>query len=88
MTVATSIVEALGGTNKVARETGIPPQTVSAWKQSKGGIPHWRRPTLIELARRTNKALSPELTAYLTASRDPASRGEAGAANDTVSDGA
>jgi hypothetical protein len=83
MTIAAQIVDELGGPTKLKEQTGIPIQTIWDWKRN-GNIPHWRRSTVLDAAQRLNKALTPEMTAYL-ASRDPAPRGEAGVANHIVS---
>ena len=62
-TVAT-IFETLGGVKAVAMETGDPYQTVHSWK-AKGAIPRWRRPPLLEMARRRGKMFPPSALAYL-----------------------
>jgi hypothetical protein len=70
MTIAAQIIDALGGPTKLHRKTGIPVQTIWDWKDS-GNIPHWRRSTLIEAAKKLPEPLDPQQLAYL-ASADPA----------------
>jgi len=77
MTIAAQIVDALGGPTAIHRKTGIPVQTIWDWKR-KGNIPHWRRPTVIEAAKKLDEPLSTELLAYL-ASADPAPKQAAAA---------
>lgn len=67
MTLVERIFEALGGVTAIARETGNPVQTVHSWK-AEGNIPHWRRAAVIEAAKRLDKALPPDLLAYLVSS--------------------
>jgi hypothetical protein len=57
MQTATDIIEALGGTVKVARALSLSPTTVSSWKTSKGGIPSWRLEKVKALAKRQGIAL-------------------------------
>ncbi len=47
---ASDIIDALGGTSKVAGALGIPPQTVSSWKAT-GSIPKWRTDAVRKLAK-------------------------------------
>lgn len=54
---ADDIVNALGGTNAVAKALSVPVSTVSSWKQ-KNSIPPWRRPMLLKLAMECDVALS------------------------------
>lgn len=49
MMTATEIIEALGGTVKVATALELTPSTVSSWKTS-GNIPRWRMDKLEVLA--------------------------------------
>ena len=58
------IFMALGGATAIAAETGDPVQTVHSWK-SKGSIPRWRRPSLLEVARRKSVCLPNEAIQYL-----------------------
>lgn len=67
MHIVDRIFEELGETTAIANETGDPVQTVNCWKTN-GNIPRWRRASLIEIARRTNKALSDESLEYLASS--------------------
>ncbi|MFS0737537.1 hypothetical protein ABC347_10850 [Sphingomonas sp. 1P06PA] len=60
------IFEGLGRPTHVAADLGFPVQTVHSWKK-KGNIPGWRRPAVLDLARRRNLALSAEAWAYLVA---------------------
>lgn len=57
MQTADQIVEALGGSANIARETGIPLTTIESWKAA-NFIPDWRRETLLSLAMRKEKPLS------------------------------
>ena len=41
MQTASDIIEALGGTVKLANALGLTPSTVSSWKSAKRGIPRW-----------------------------------------------
>jgi DNA-binding transcriptional regulator YdaS (Cro superfamily) len=58
MKTATDIIEALGGTVKVARALSLSPTTVSSWKTAKRGIPSWRWEKVEALAKREGVALS------------------------------
>lgn len=51
MQTVSDIIEALGGTSKVADALGAPPQTVSSWKAA-NSIPHWRMDGIKKLARK------------------------------------
>ena len=64
MSIIDSIFKALEGPTNIARATGDPVQTVHSWK-AKQSIPPWRRPQLLDAARRLEKELSPEAIAYL-----------------------
>ena len=41
MDQAQQIIDELGGTMKAAEMLGLPPTTVSSWKNAKAGIPRW-----------------------------------------------
>lgn len=64
MTVAAQIIQALGGPTAIHRETGIPVQTIWDWKRN-GNIPHWRRPAVIEVAKKLSDPLPADMLAYL-----------------------
>lgn len=50
---AAAIIDALGGTSKVATALNLTPSTVSSWKFSKTGkIPDWRMPAIRKLAKK------------------------------------
>jgi hypothetical protein len=68
MTIAANIVGKLGGPTKLHRETGIPVQTIWDWTR-KGNIPHWRRPAVIEAAKKLPEPLPAELPAKSFAER-------------------
>jgi len=76
MSVVHSIIEAFGGVNAAASRTGTPQQTVSEWgKRSPPEIPPWRRPGLMDAARRAKIKLSPAAVAYLASTdRTPKDR--------------
>lgn len=65
------IFEHLGGPTAIARGTGYPVQTVHSWTEEPAEIPPWRRPALLDLARRENKldGLSDEARAYLASTK-------------------
>lgn len=65
MAFVDQIFTALDGPSAIARETGYPVQTVHSWKRG-GNIPPWRRPAILELARRKARPLAPEVIAYLS----------------------
>lgn len=65
MSIIIDIFRELGEATAIANETGDPVQTVHSWK-SNGKIPRWRRLTILEVAQRKGKQLSPEAIAYLT----------------------
>lgn len=48
MKTASEIIEALGGSAVIARETGFPLTTVNSWKAS-NFIPDWRHDKLLQL---------------------------------------
>lgn len=58
MMTAEQIIDALGGTVEVAKAIKAPPSTVSSWKGAKGGIPHWRMPAILRLAKRRGVQLN------------------------------
>jgi hypothetical protein len=49
MTQATKIIDALGGTSKVATALELTPSTVSSWKTS-GKIPRWWMQSVSDMA--------------------------------------
>jgi len=51
MSTASDIIDALGGSASVARETGFPLTTIESWKAA-NFVPEWRRDPLLELASR------------------------------------
>jgi hypothetical protein len=57
MSTASDIIETLGGSAAVARETGFPLTTIESWKAA-NFIPEWRQQSLLDLALRLNKPLS------------------------------
>jgi hypothetical protein len=73
VSVAISILEALGGVTTVARLTGTPMQTVHSWKQ-KDSIPQWRRRALLELAIRARHQMDADQLSYLAGGRKPRGR--------------
>lgn len=65
------IFKVLGGPTKIATGTGFPVQTVHSWINKKPHeIPPWRRPAVLDFARRDKKLdeLSDEAKAYLASS--------------------
>ncbi len=56
MRTAAQIIDALGGSAEIARDTGFPITTIESWKKS-GFIPEWRREPLLGLALRKSVAL-------------------------------
>lgn len=67
-TVIAHIFETLGGPTKVATGTGMPVQTVHSWiNKSPAEIPPWRRPAVLDFARREKKLddLTSEAREYL-----------------------
>ena len=72
MSIVHAIFDAFDGPTPIAEETGIPMKTVFSWKEAPPNIPAWRRPAVLEAARRKNITLSPEALAYLaSAERAP-----------------
>ncbi len=57
MHTVADIIQRLGGSAEVSRETGTPLTTIEGWKEA-NFVPAWRRPVLLELAQRTDTALS------------------------------
>jgi hypothetical protein len=57
MDTAQEIIDRLGGSAEVARETGFPLTTIESWKGA-NFIPEWRRDALLALASRKSKPLS------------------------------
>ena len=57
MKTASDIIEALGGTVKVARALDLTPSTVSSWK-SANSIPAWRMEKVSKLAKRLGVEVS------------------------------
>lgn len=61
-----AIFTAFKGPSRIADATSIPVQTVCDWrKKGKSNIPHWRRPAVLDAARRHNIELPPEAITYL-----------------------
>jgi hypothetical protein len=70
MHIVIRTIEAFAGPREraeFARDLGVPPQTVHDWIGSEN-IPHWRRPAIIDLARKRNLSLEPEIAAFLASS--------------------
>jgi len=57
MSTATDIIEALGGSTLVSRETGFPLTTIESWKAA-NFIPDWRREALLAFAEKQGKRLA------------------------------
>ena len=72
MHIVDQIFVAMGESTAIATAMGLPIQTVNSWKTS-GNIPSWRRPPLLDAAKRGDCQLAPDLLAYL-ASADTAPR--------------
>lgn len=73
MHVVHAILAAFDGPTKLAEETGIPMKTVFSWKEDKPNIPAWRRPAVLDAAKRASVTLPPEALIYLaSAERIPA----------------
>ena len=64
MSLIDHIFKELGEAKAIADETGDPIQTVHSWKAT-GRIPRWRRPSVLDVARRKNAKLSAEAILYL-----------------------
>lgn len=77
MHIVDRIFKAIGGATVIATQTGDPVQTVHDWL-AYGNIPHWRRPAVVDAARRLDKQLDPDMLAYL-ASRERSPRKQRGA---------
>lgn len=54
---ASQVIEALGGTMKVAEALSLTPSTVSSWKSAKGGIPRWWKRDIEALAAKAGVCL-------------------------------
>lgn len=67
MHIVDLIFEHLGEATAIAQAAGLPVQTVHSWK-AKGNIPTWRRSVVSDAARRLEKALTPDMAAYLASS--------------------
>ncbi len=83
MHVVEHIFKALGGATAIAVGVGSPVQTVHDWKKKgKPEIPPWRRPAVLDLARRLGKfdELSADAIAYLGSAERPARVSQADAA--------
>lgn len=57
MQTVAQIFEKLGGHATVAEKTGIPLTTVHSWKRA-NFIPEWRRPAVMDVARKAKVTLS------------------------------
>jgi hypothetical protein len=57
MRTAAQIIDALGGSAALSRETGFPLTTIESWK-SANRIPEWRQDRLLLLAAKQGVALS------------------------------
>lgn len=57
MTTASDIIETLGGSASLSRETGFPLTTIEGWK-SANFIPEWRRQALLDVALKLHKPIS------------------------------
>ena len=67
-TVIEHIFKELGGPTKIGTGIGLPTQTVHSWvNKAPAEIPPWRRPAVLDFARREGKldALSDEARGYL-----------------------
>lgn len=69
MHVVEHIFIALGGPTALARELPAPVQTVHSWKK-KRLIPAWRRPQVLDVARRRQVFIDPQGWAYLAGGLD------------------
>ena len=56
MATASEIIEALGGSASVSRETGFPLTTIESWKAA-NFIPEWRQSALLAIAERASARL-------------------------------
>lgn len=66
MPTVASIFDALEGVKSISDDLRAPYQTVYSWK-AKGFIPVWRRPAILEMARRKCAPLPLEAITYLSA---------------------
>jgi hypothetical protein len=67
-----AIFDAFGGPTPIAKATGFPVQTVCDWrKKGDPEIPPWRRPAVLDAAKRLDISLPPEAIAYLASSERP-----------------
>lgn len=57
MKTAADIIDALGGSAAISRETGFPLTTIESWKAA-NFIPEWRKAPLLALAKKMKVALS------------------------------
>ncbi|QZP07796.1 carph-isopro domain-containing protein [Caenibius sp. WL] len=57
MFTASDIINALGGSAELARGTGFPLTTIESWK-TVNFIPEWRRPPILELARKKKQRIT------------------------------
>lgn len=57
MATASEIIEALGGSASVSRETRFPLTTIESWKAA-NFIPEWRQSALLEIAERIGASFS------------------------------
>jgi hypothetical protein len=71
MQTATQIIDLLGGSAAISRETGWALTTIESWKAS-NFIPEWRRDPLLVLARKLDKSLA--ATHFPDRRRAPAQR--------------
>jgi len=69
------IFKAFNGSTKLARLAGLSVTTVDSWKNSRNGkpnIPEWRRPLVLETARRNSIELSTRAILYLSQTQSAA----------------
>lgn len=71
MTEVQAIFEAFGGYVGLAETLGLKRNTVWDWRNN-GEIPPWRRPMVLDAARRLGKALDGKVIAYLLSDERPA----------------
>lgn len=62
MSTATDIIDALGGSAAVSRETGFPLTTIESWKAA-NFIPEWRQGAILQMAGRKADELPKPITA-------------------------
>lgn len=77
MRTAAQIIDALGGSAEIARDTGFPLTTIESWKKA-DFIPEWRREPLLGLAVR--KAVAIGATDFPARSTRPSTQTEQAAA--------